>query len=168
MKIQNHQYNYQSQNVQYSGGPLNNGWVFDYNVSPLMISTKSFPQTLEIVKRIIPGVLETECFNDHNFLFVEEIKNTEIGHLFEHIVIYLLKENGIKNQQNNQVDEVVYEGRTYWNWKKNPRGKFFIEINGPQIETEIFLNIVKQANFVIESILESNAETKSSLLLEAA
>lgn len=170
MKIPNYQYNYQSQNISFTTHACNNGWTFDYNVSPLMISTKSFPKTFNIIKKMIPGVLETECFNDHNFSFSKEIKNTEIGHLFEHIVIYLLKEHGISKHHDCDNDEVIYEGRTWWNWKENPKGKFFIEVNGPLVASDIFTKIIKQANSIIEIILMSQSieKTKSSLLLEAA
>jgi len=91
------------------------------------INTRELPHTFQIIKRELPSLLVSTCFNEHNLPFKEEVKHTEIGHLFEHIVLeYLCL---IKLADGH--DTAVYNGVTSWNWVKETRGTFHIRIDVP-------------------------------------
>jgi hypothetical protein len=49
--------------------------------------TKYLPKTHRILKTMVPQVLKTQCFNDSNLPFNVEVRDTEIGHMFEHIIL---------------------------------------------------------------------------------
>ena len=70
-------------------------------------------------------MLLTQCFNDDGLPFRMEVKHTEIGHLFEHILLeYLCQGKIAKGAQ-----RASYSGNTKWNWIKEPRGTFHIRLS---------------------------------------
>lgn len=89
------------------------------------INTSEIPHTYYILKKLLPNVLTTECFNDQNLPFSQEVKNTEIGHLFEHILLEYMCQLKITRG----CRSAVFEGRTRWNWERDPRGLFHISVN---------------------------------------
>ncbi len=92
--------------------------------SPL--STRLIPSTLDFITQNYPSVLRTQCFNPDNLSFKQEITNTEIGHLFEHILIQILIETHTKLRSHISLD---IDGRTSWNWTKESPGIFHIQIS---------------------------------------
>src|SRR5258707_8329129 len=54
------------------------------------INTNTIPQTERILKKLLPTVLSTTCYNAENLPFAIEVRNTETGHLFEHILLEYL------------------------------------------------------------------------------
>lgn len=89
------------------------------------VNTRDIPHIVELLQAYCPNVLMTQCFNDDGFPFSVEVKHTEIGHLFEHILLeYLCQEKIAKG-----ADEASYSGNTKWNWIKDPRGKFHIRLS---------------------------------------
>src|SRR5260221_1214377 len=54
------------------------------------INTKKIPLITDLLKENLPSVLATICYNDLNLPFHVEVLNTEIGHLFEHILLEYL------------------------------------------------------------------------------
>lgn len=89
------------------------------------VNTRYIPHTSFILQRQCPSVLRTKCYNDRNLPFREEVRATEIGHLFEHI---LLEELCLEKLADGSVS-AVFNGRTQWNWLKEPRGLFHINID---------------------------------------
>ncbi len=89
------------------------------------VNTSHIPTIVDLLKMNLPNVLLTKCFNDDNLPFRIEVKNTEIGHLFEHILLEYLCQLKIAKGFNS----ATYAGRTRWNWVKDPRGKFHIHLN---------------------------------------
>ncbi len=86
------------------------------------ITTKFLPATLPILTENLPSILKCQCFNDQNNSFGQECKNTELGHLFEHIMLeYLCIE---KIQEGSS--KASYEGIT--NWQVDIPEVFDIEI----------------------------------------
>ena len=51
------------------------------------VNTCDIPVIVDLLQEHLPNVLFTQCFNDEGFPFNVEVKNTEIGHLFEHILL---------------------------------------------------------------------------------
>lgn len=106
--------------------------------SPL-INTKNLPATYNFLKENFPSVLHTQCFNEKNLPFCHEVKETEIGHLFEHILIEQLK--NIKVEMGHK--KVIINGRTDWNWNKNPFGLF-----------EIYIDLKKHEDYLMDAALK--------------
>lgn len=113
------------------------------------VYTSDFPMTLEKLEAFYPEVLETQCFNEGNLPFYEEVQRTEMGHLFEHILIerifQLKKEMGFKR--------ICVRGYTDWNWKKDEWGTFHITIFSNEKEKEIFAKAMSDAIFVMKKVL---------------
>lgn len=89
------------------------------------VNTRSLPNTFAILKKELPSVLHTQCFNDDGLPFATEVKKTEIGHLFEHILLeYLCL---LKLSSGSRF--ATFKGNTHWNWERDPWGTFHIDIN---------------------------------------
>lgn len=86
------------------------------------VNTGHLPFIDETLKKHLPTVLLTDCYNQDNLPFALEVKRTEIGHLFEHILLEYLCQ--LKIARGSQ--SAVFSGRTKWNWVKDPKGRFHI------------------------------------------
>lgn len=122
------------------------------------ISTKTFPRTYEILQKLVPSVLSSQCFNDLNLPFQEEVKSTEMGHLLEHILLeYLCLE-----KMDYGSEEADFSGETSWNWIRDPHGTFQITIDCSQNDYIFFLPALEKSIGVLEEILFSKLhETKT-------
>jgi hypothetical protein len=122
------------------------------------VNTADLPRTLPILKKLCPRVLKTKCFNENNLPFREEVKQTEIGHMFEHVILAYLSEmyatKGIMN--------VVFNGQTNWNWQIDKRGTFHIYISPINRMPSILQHAVYKAVIVTEIIMKSNGGIKVS------
>lgn len=89
------------------------------------INTKNIPATIPVLNNNLPSIFKCQCFNDDKKEFTEECQQTELGHLFEHIMLeYLCLE-----KINSGNSEAIYEGVTKWNWEEEEFGTFNIQIN---------------------------------------
>lgn len=115
-----------------------------------VVNTKAFPRTVSLLKQHIPSVLESKCFNYDNIPFSEEVKRTEIGHLFEHILLEqlcLLKvDQGYK--------QVSFKGVTSWNWVEEARGTFHIELDAGFAEADIFQQAIAATIEIVDQIYQ--------------
>src|SRR3990172_12827533 len=86
------------------------------------LSTKSLYSTTEILAQNLPDIFTNICYNDSNLTFYQESQNTEIGHLFEHILL--------ENLTRSRGDKLraPLQGKTKWNWEREPIGKFHIRL----------------------------------------
>lgn len=89
-----------------------------------VVNTSELPNTISILTSYCPNVLTTDCFNDKNLPFIEEVKRTEIGHLFEHLLLVNVCVEKVKRG----IEMYCLEGKTSWNWKTEPWGTFHIFI----------------------------------------
>ena len=56
---------------------------------------------------------------------MKEVRKTEMGHLFEHILLeYLCME-----KMEEGATDVVYNGVTWWDWQKEQEGSFHIQVD---------------------------------------
>lgn len=116
-----------------------------------MVNTTALPATMQILQHILPTVLATSCFNEDNLPFSKEAEATEIGHLFEHILLeYLCLE-----AMENGATCAEFSGRTYWNWVKNPTGTFHIKIDVTEKDVLLLAVALKKTILLIEQILAS-------------
>lgn len=88
------------------------------------INTKSFPTTYSVLAQNIPSIFENECFNEEGIPFSHEVKSTEIGHLFEHLILEFLKLEHL-----SEYGDADISGFTEWDWEKDAIGIFNIEIS---------------------------------------
>lgn len=113
--------------------------AIDMQVHGVIVNTTDIPETLEFLKENYPGVLRTQCFNEKNLPFTVEVVQTEIGHLFEHILIDKLCALKIKSG----AKSAVFNGTTSWNWQENPYGSFQIWIDIGRNDLELLIEGLK-------------------------
>ncbi len=89
-----------------------------------IVNTQAIPLTLSILKKSLPSILQSQCFNDKKLPFSEELQETEVGHLFEHILLEYL----CISKLSHGYKRASYSGVTNWNWRKDPWGTFHITI----------------------------------------
>lgn len=106
---------------------LESGVSFEFQVKSKNdrdVYTSYYPHMYKVLLKEIPDVLRTECFNENNLSFKQEVLNTELGHLFEHILIQ--KMSDIKMEKGEYT---TFDGRTSWDWKANSYGTYNIWLN---------------------------------------
>ncbi len=113
--------------------------------------TKSVPNTHEILNNILPQVLKNKCFNDSNLPFKEEVKNTEIGHLFEHIILEYLCQIKVRNGYR----KASFSGLTEWDWKKDLKGTYHIKIKIDPTDLIFFNKALNESVILLNKILIS-------------
>jgi len=115
------------------------------------VNTAAIPQTFAILEEMLPDIYTSQCFNDANLPFSSEVKRTEIGHLFEHILLeYLFRCKSMQGEKN-----IVLKGETSWNWKRDPRGVFHIGITSGIQDAPLFPLALQQAIFILQKILQA-------------
>lgn len=110
--------------------------------------TKAMPQTLPLLRQYLPSIFESTCFNDANLSFCDEVKDTEIAHLFEHILLEYLCQAKVKSG----VEDAIYNGMTTWNWNKDPKGRFFITIDAGLKDIYRFYEAFQKSTGLLEMI----------------
>ncbi|MDE2026153.1 MAG: hypothetical protein KGJ07_06670 [Patescibacteria group bacterium] len=105
----------------------------DMQVLPNLINTASLPNTYNILSSRLPSVNTSLCFNDKKLPFAKEVKRTETGHLFEHILLEHIYQRKVACGHK----DVCVKGETSWNWHKFPTGFFSITINIGRKERDI-------------------------------
>lgn len=117
-----------------------------------IFDTKILPQTSSILKKELPSIMYSKCFNENDWSFAKEVKNTEIGHLFEHILLEYISEfkrlMGIKNP--------IHNGMTSWNWQKEPQGRFHILIDIPRKDKDVIDSAIRKSLVLLSTIIESS------------
>jgi hypothetical protein len=115
------------------------------------VNTRDIPWTYSFLKKNLPGILSAKCFNEENLPFAIEVRKTEIGHLFEHILLeYLCQEKLLKG-----YDRAMFSGNTKWNWKRDPWGMFHIYINMHASDTDIFPTALKKSIALLTMIIRN-------------
>lgn len=115
--------------------------------NPDYYSTKNHPQTIPLLYQHLPQIFQHKCFNDKKYSFLTEVKNTEIAHLFEHLILeYLAQFQSLNHQL------AVYKGETTWNWTEDSPGIFHINISLDSQDTNIFLGALGQSLNLLQKI----------------
>lgn len=113
------------------------------------VCTKDIPSTIPVLEDYLPSVLHSTCFNDAQLPFALEVRSTEIGHLFEHILLEYLCYFKLQKGHNN----AEYSGVTRWDWGRDPFGVFHITINTGSQDTEIISQAMQQSILLLQMIL---------------
>lgn len=114
------------------------------------VNTAHIPFIVDLLKMNLPNVLLTKCFNDDNLPFREEVRNTELGHLFEHILLEYLCQLKIAKGHS----KASYAGRTRWNWVKDPRGKFHIHLNCGMRDSDILPAAIEKTVTLMKLVMQ--------------
>ncbi len=119
------------------------------------VNTRDYPITLNFLKENLPSVLKTQCFNENKYNFRQEVKATEIGHLFEHILLDRICKEKLSRGFNN----IVFNGNTSWNWEKEPKGVFHITIDSGEKDFKYLKTALKTTISIMEELLLSKEES---------
>ncbi len=124
--------------------------------SPI-IHTKDLPKTYAILKRRLPSIIKAKCFNDAHLPFKEELRKTEIGHLFEHLIIEYM----CRLKLGSGAAKASFRGLTKWNWLRDPRGTFHLTIHHTEKENALFEEALGKSTQLLREIMESNPRVES-------
>lgn len=115
------------------------------------INTRQLPDTYGLLKQQLPSIFKTKCYNYSKWSFAKEVKATEVGHLFEHILLTNLCE--IRRSQG--IYTAVYRGETSWNWHREAYGTFHIALEMRMSDKTIFNLALTQSIKLLNLILSS-------------
>lgn len=120
------------------------------------INTSQIPCVFSMLEKQLPNIFYSQCFNEKQLPFHIEVKSTELGHLFEHILLEYL----CQIKMANGYDNVEYSGITDWNWKVNKRGTFNIAIDAGFSERIFLIRAIQKSSLLMRSMFEKDfAET---------
>lgn len=142
--------NYNSKNFDLNLNFSKNSLRLTHIIHNGMVRTNNYPLTFSILRRRLPSIFENICFNDGNKSFQKEVKNTEVGHLFEHILLEKLKIEALK--RNIYGD---FEGYTHWDWNATQFGQFNISIKLTNNLKVYLEDALKSSIPILEEILNS-------------
>lgn len=128
-------------------------------VSINQVHTNHFPSTYNILKANLPSVLKTKCFNDRNLPFDKEVLNTELGHLFEHILLQYLCNIKLKKG----AKYANFKGVTHWNWKKDAPGTFHITLYASINDWQLFPEALEMSQKLLNKIIFSPIVAKTAI-----
>jgi hypothetical protein len=118
-------------------------------VSPILTTT-TIPDVIGFLEQNLPSVLRNKCFNDKKLPFHKEVTRTEIGHLFEHVLLeYLCLEKRLLGYK-----KVCFSGVTQWNWEVDKRGVFHITVNAGFSEKEILGKAMNKGINLMNDLLD--------------
>ena len=111
--------------------------------------TGQSPHLPRTLLELFPDLTMDKCENDFGLSFEEECEDTEIPHLFEHLVMEM--------QGQALTPRRALTGVTYWDWTVDPRGCFHVEVD---YENEFLaLGAVRLAEKLINAIDQRRPET---------
>jgi len=119
------------------------------------ISTSEIPFVTELLNDHLPTVLLTKCYNETNLPFAVEVRNTELGHLFEHILLEYLCQLKIAKG----FSQASFSGRTSWNWVKDPMGKFHIRLSCGSKDADILPLAIEKTIALMKILMQYNQTT---------
>jgi hypothetical protein len=93
--------------------------------------------------RVLPGLATHRCVNDDSRTFAEELVDTEIPHLFEHVVLELMANAGSPRS---------LKGETAWDFRRDGRGVFRVSLEYD--DDLVCLGAIKTAGRLVCYMLE--------------
>lgn len=86
---------------------------------PNVYSTRQAPHIPKLLFKLFPHLARHRCDNNNGYTFRRECRETEIPHLFEHLIIEL---------QGAAQGVSVLKGETQWDWHIDPKGRFHVYV----------------------------------------
>ncbi len=130
--------------------------LMDVVVPEKFATTLAFPHTLTFLETNCHSVLHTKCFNDHNLPFKEEVKDTELAHLFEHIILDSLVHAKVEAGS----ERAKFRGVTKWNWIDNPVGTFEVELYVPKNDQHLLELVLPRAIKLMEDLIAGHGSCR--------
>jgi hypothetical protein len=127
-----------------------------FRITQNLLYTSTLPNTISILSKLEPRILKSVCFNARNLPFSTEVKKTETAHLFEHILLEYLCQEGVKYGRKR----VKFSGLTEWNWKREAQGTFHISITGTKIPKSNFATALAKTVLLFDTVLAQPAFSK--------
>lgn len=121
------------------------------SVNPECVTTSNIPCVRDSLRAKLPGIFSTKCFNYKNQSFYQEVANTELAHLFEHIIL----ERFCELKASLGYDRFTIRGNTEWNWHKNPKGTFLIKLSVKKQDRTIFYQSLKDSIQIYNHIMNT-------------
>jgi Cyanophycin synthase-like N-terminal domain len=118
------------------------------------INTQEIPLVTELLRKNLPSVLATTCYNDQDLPFYREVQNTELGHLFEHILLEYL----CQYKMQKGARRATFAGRTTWNWTRDPFGRFHIHLSCGRKDADILPVAIERTVALMKIILGYNSQ----------
>ncbi len=115
------------------------------------VLTEKLPQVSSLLEQFIPQIFEHNCFNGAQLSFAQEVKNTEIGHLFEHVLLEYISQIKFTREKK----QTGLKGETYWDWNSEPRGTFHIVLSLSREESDVLLEALGKGVHLLKIILNS-------------
>lgn len=148
-----------TKNYQVQWKDLGECWEMTLFVRQSHSHTKYFDSTYEILHTYLPCILNCECDNTLNLPFAEEVKQTEMGHLLEHILLeYLCQEKLTAGSVSAE-----FTGRTYWNIKQRAHTEFQIIIEKNAEDSQFFSLALKKSLHLLDKIFQCGSNSKSNV-----
>lgn len=123
---------YSSANFNIKTKKIKDGVLLTQTIDNPIYKTSGIPETVNFLDIHMATIFNNQCFNDQKLSFREEVRDTEIPHLFEHMLIENMKMLAIK-----KFGKASMHGETYWDFDK-PQGEYNIKIKSSQFDNEIF------------------------------
>lgn len=111
--------------------------------SAQVMRTSADPSIADRALAVLPGLASHRCHNDAGRSFAEEIADTEMPHLFEHVVLELMAEAGSPRS---------LKGETAWDFKRDGRGVFRVSLEYD--DDLVCLGAIKIADRLMRFVLE--------------
>ncbi|HZL05317.1 MAG TPA: hypothetical protein VFE45_07845 [Coriobacteriia bacterium] len=92
---------------------------------------------------LLPGLRLHDCDNTSGLSFAEELTDTEVPHLFEHVVMELMAKAGSPRS---------LKGETQWDFRRDGRGIFRVSVEYD--DDLVCLGAIKAADRVMDYLLE--------------
>lgn len=108
-----------------------------------VMRTSTAPGVADRAMRLLPGLERHLCDNGSDKTFAEEIADTEVPHLFEHVVMELMAQAGSPRS---------LRGETSWDFRHDGKGVFRVSVEYD--DDFVCLGSIKLANRVIGYLLD--------------
>ena len=116
---------------------------------PDRFHTSQVPHLPRMLFRLFPRLAHHKCDNDLGLSFRQECRQTEIPHLFEHLIMEL-------QAQAQYADVLILRGETEWNWRVDPRGRFHVYV---EYENELLaVGAIRLAERILSALDQRDLE----------
>jgi hypothetical protein len=127
--------------------------VLNVTVPEQFAFTDVLPETHAFLEANCESVLSTRCFNPDNLAFSDEVKNTEMAHLLEHLLLDML----VHEKVAAGTASATFRGETQWNWNDNPVGTFEIELAISKQDRHLLELVIPRAMELLEQLFHRTA-----------
>jgi hypothetical protein len=104
---------------------------------------RTTPEVAARALELLPGLARHSCENDTGKTFPEELADTEVAHLFEHVTLELMAEAGSPR---------TLRGETTWDFERDGRGTFHVSLECD--DERRCRHAVKAATAVVRAAIE--------------